>query len=83
MDKSNKTNYFSDGSPVYYNIFVSGTPNDIEDEAYYGEVNFTNPKTGKKEVIWYCHIYSTSIGALTDCYEKMLEYIEKNPIIII
>ncbi len=83
MDNLNKTNYFSDGSSVYYNIMVSGTPDDIEEGIYYGEVYYLHPKTGKKEVIWYCHVYSTSIGAFADCYEKMLEYIEEYPVVVI
>lgn len=76
-----KFSHFSDSTPVYFNITVSGTPNNIEDETYYGEVNYYNPKKNKKIIIWYSYIYSSSFEAYTECYKKMQEYITKNPII--
>lgn len=81
MNTENKTNYFSNGSPVYYNIMVSGIPNDLEDGTYYGEVYFTHPRTGKKQVVWHCHVYSSSIGAYASCYEAMLDYIRRYPVV--
>lgn len=77
----NKTNYFSDGSPVYYTIAVSGTPSDLENGRYYGEVYFISPKTGKKNLIWFSHCYYSSILAYAECHEKMWEYINANPVI--
>lgn len=75
------TNHFVNGSPVYYNIVVSGTPNDMTNNTYYGEVNFTNLNDGRKIIVWFSYQYSTSLEAYLECYQKMQDYIATNPVI--
>lgn len=77
----NKTSRYINGSPIYYTITVSGTPSDLENGYYYGEVYYIHPKTGKKELVWFSHYYTSSILAYAECHEKMWQYIEANPVI--
>lgn len=85
----NKTSYFNDDTPVYFNIKVSGTPNTLGTidhkikDLFYGEVNYYNPVKNTYIIVWFSHKYESSLQAYTDCYRKMQEYIEKYSTIII